>query len=272
VGQHDAMTPDPDKALSPFRAVLLDLDDTLIVEERFAKAQIRATSEIGGTDPEEWEALVVETARSAWHALPDHPACKAVGVSSWEGLWATFEGAHPTIAQMKESVASYREQVWTTAADKAGLDRGLAAEMSRMYVAGQRSGHPLGAGAPDLVRRATEIGPIGIVTNGPPDIQRLKIEQTGLSNAFSSIVISGELGVGKPDPEVFAHALRELGVDPRHAVMVGDNWRRDVEGALSAGLSAVWISHGHPAPRTDRRIRVARNAGEVNFDWDPSQL
>jgi putative hydrolase of the HAD superfamily len=134
-----------------------------------------------------------------------------------------------------------------------------------MYVEGQRSGHPLAAGATDLVRRAVSVGPVALVTNGPPDIQRLKLAQTGLAGHFEAVVISGELGLGKPDPGVFLHAVRALGVTPTDAVMVGDSWERDIEGALSAGLRAVWISHGRDAPRHDPGIAVAAGPGQVRF-------
>jgi phosphoserine phosphatase len=60
-------------------------------------------------------------------------------------------------------------------------------------------------------------------------------------------VISGDLGTGKPGREIFAHTLEVLGVTPDRAVMVGDSLERDVEGALAAGLRAVWLNrHGRP--------------------------
>ena len=249
------------------RAVLLDLDDTLIVEEAHAMAQVRATAGVAGVEPEAWERLVLETARSEWHASEHYPACKDLGIASWEGLWATFEGAHPLIAPLRGFVETYRRTTWSRALEQAGKNPELAPELSRMYVDGQRAGHPLAEGAADLVQRAVSIGPVGLVTNGPPDIQRLKLEQTGLADHFSAVVISGELGLGKPDRGIFLHALAALDVEPQAAVMVGDNWERDVEGALSAGLSAVWISHGREPPRAGRprRRRPRSQRGHVRL-------
>ncbi len=247
------------------RAVLLDLDDTLIVEEAHARAQLRATAGPVGVDPDVWETLVLETARAEWHASEYHPACRDLGIASWEGLWATFEGAHPLIAPLQGFVQTYRTTTWSRALEQVGKTRELAPELSRIYVDGQRSGHPLAPGAADLVRRAVSIGPAALVTNGPPDIQRLKLEQTGLAGQFSAVVISGELGSGKPDRAIFLHALNALGAEPRDAVMVGDNWDRDIEGALSAGLSAVWISHGREPPRAETRVSVAVGLSDVTF-------
>jgi putative hydrolase of the HAD superfamily len=244
-------------------AVLLDLDDTLIVEEAHARAQIRATAAVAGVDPDAWEEIVLETARSEWYASDHHRACRNLGIASWEGLWATFEGAHPLIAPLREFVEPYRGATWSRSLERVGQNPELAPELSHAYVEGQRAGHPLVPGAADLVRNAESVGPVGLVTNGPPDIQRLKLEQTGLAGSFSAVVISGEVGFGKPDPGIFEHALEVLCVDAGDAVMVGDNWERDVEGALSAGLRAVWIAHGREPPREDSRIEVAEGPGDV---------
>ena len=247
------------------RAVLLDLDDTLIIEEAHAHCVVRGTAAIAGVDPDAWERIVFATARAAWHASDLHPVCGDLGISSWEGLWATFAGGHPRIAGLRDFATPYRERVWTSACEAAGVDPRLAPRLSRMYVEGQRSGHPPAPGAEELLRRAVSMGPVALVTNGPPDIQRLKLEQTGLAEQFSAVVISGELGVGKPDPEVFLRTVRSFGVEPSEAVMVGDSWERDVEGAVAAGLSAVWISHGRETPRSDPAVRVAESAADVRF-------
>ena len=60
-------------------------------------------------------------------------------------------------------------------------------------------------------------------------------------------MVSGDLGVAKPDAAAFHHALDLLGARPEDATMIGDSLERDVEGALAAGLRAVWINrHGKP--------------------------
>jgi HAD superfamily hydrolase (TIGR01549 family) len=247
------------------RAVLLDLDDTLITEEAHAHSVVRGTAAIAGVEPGVWEKIVFGTARAAWHASSHHLVCSELGISSWEGLWATFEGGHRLVAGLRDFAMSYREQVWTSACEAADTEPVLASQLSHMYIEGQRSGHPLAPGAEELVRRAVSVGQIALVTNGPPDIQRLKLDQTGLAEHFSAVVVSGEIGLGKPDPEVFLQTVSSLGVRPEEAVMVGDSWERDVEGAVGAGLSAIWISHGRDAPRSDPKVRVAEGAGDVRF-------
>ena len=83
---------------------------------------------------------------------------------------------------------------------------------------------------------------LGLITNGPADVQRAKLAATGLGAWFDAVVISGEVGVGKPDPHIFARALAALDASPQTAIMVGDNLERDVVGARAAGMRGVWLN------------------------------
>jgi putative hydrolase of the HAD superfamily len=97
-------------------------------------------------------------------------------------------------------------------------------------------------GALDALARLRERTPaLGLVTNGAAAAQRAKIERFDLARFFDVIAVEGEVGVGKPDARVFAHATGVLGAAPERALMAGDNYECDVLGALGAGLHAVWI-------------------------------
>ena len=84
--------------------------------------------------------------------------------------------------------------------------------------------------------------PLGLITNGPSEHQRSRIEPLGLDRYFEAIAVSGELGVRKPDPAIFRHVLRALSVTPAAAVYVGDSLEADVAGAKAAGMAAVWLN------------------------------
>ena len=58
----------------------------------------------------------------------------------------------------------------------------------------------------------------------------------GLRDAFDAVVVSGELGVRKPDPVPFRTALDRLGVEPKRAIHVGDHPPHDEVGAHAAGM------------------------------------
>ena len=83
-----------------------------------------------------------------------------------------------------------------------------------------------------------------IVTNVAADrfaFQRNKIRTLGLEPYFDAVVLSGEVGVHKPDRRVFDYATAQLGVANEDCVLVGDNPNADILGALGAGMEAVWI-------------------------------
>ena len=246
--------------------MLIDLDDTLIEEESHARAVLRSTATVAGVDPAGWDDAVIAAARPLWHASPLRPAFQDLGIASWEGLWATFEGAHPRLDGLVEWAPAYRLAAWRAALEGAGADPAGAPRLADHYIAGQRAGHPVLPGAVALVRQLAARAPVAVVTNGPPDIQRLKIAQSGIETLLSAVVISGEVGVGKPDPAIFALALEELGADPEGAVMIGDNWERDVQGARALGMRAVWISGGRPVPDgadASHAVQVAKGPGDV---------
>ena len=78
---------------------------------------------------------------------------------------------------------------------------------------------------------------VGLVSNGGSTTQRAKLRRLGL--AFDAVVISGEVGLRKPDPRIFRLALRRLAATPGEAVMVGDDARLDLAPARELGV-ATW--------------------------------
>jgi putative hydrolase of the HAD superfamily len=249
----------------PTGAIIFDLDDTLIVEEAQARLSLRRVAgHLPDYDPDRVETVVLETAGALWRAGPCRRVCQDLGIASWEGLWATFDDDHPVVDDLRDWARVYRPEVWRAALEKFGIDDPrLAAAMSATYIECQRRGHPLIEGAGALVRSLRGHRRIGLLTNGPADIQRLKFQSTGLAECFDAVVISGERGVGKPDPAVFAYALQQLGTTVQSTVMVGDSWERDVLGALGVGMAAVWVAAGRTQPETHPDVTVVDSVGEL---------
>jgi HAD superfamily hydrolase (TIGR01509 family) len=82
----------------------------------------------------------------------------------------------------------------------------------------------------------------GLVANSWPDpgrVLRADAERFGLADRLDTMVFSEEVGSRKPQPEIFLHALGLLGVEPEHAVFVGDGLETDVQGAARVGMSTV---------------------------------
>jgi putative hydrolase of the HAD superfamily len=82
---------------------------------------------------------------------------------------------------------------------------------------------------------------IGLITNydHPPHVYLL-LTKLGLAALFDVVVVSGEVGVEKPDPRIFEMTLQQVNLKPREVVYVGDTGD-DVHGALGAGLCPILI-------------------------------
>ncbi|MCS6840260.1 MAG: HAD family hydrolase [Roseiflexus sp.] len=90
---------------------------------------------------------------------------------------------------------------------------------------------------------------LGLVTNGPSWSQRSKIERFDLASYMHAIIVSEEVGVAKPDPQIFRIALNALAVAPDEALFVGDSPENDLWGAAQAGIPAIWVNrHGASLP------------------------
>jgi putative hydrolase of the HAD superfamily len=93
--------------------------------------------------------------------------------------------------------------------------------------------------------------PLGVITNGQDAQQRQKLELLGIANRFKVIVTSDASKLSKPDPRIFHHAAAAIGARPEQCVHIGDDWRRDVEGATAAGFRAIWLDRGARRPASD---------------------
>lgn len=85
--------------------------------------------------------------------------------------------------------------------------------------------------------------PMAVVTNGSKS-QRDKIEALGASRYFEAVLVSGEVGIAKPDPRIFRQALSRLNAAPDRSVFVGDRMEHDIAGARNAGMMTVYIRKG----------------------------
>lgn len=106
-------------------------------------------------------------------------------------------------------------------------------------------------GARELIAALHGKAQLGIITNGFTELQQVRLERTGLKDAFSTLVISEQVGMAKPDPGIFEHALALMGHPPREQVlMVGDNPHSDIQGGLNAGIHTCWLNtDGKAAPQ-----------------------
>ncbi len=242
------------------RAVLLDLDETLIHERASTDAALLATladpCSVRGWDAGALGRAVLEEAGKLWRAGPHHAYCVHIGISSWEGLWATFAvGDDPDTAGLRGWAPTYRREAWRRGLESAvGVeDPDLCADLAERFVSERGQRQVLFRETLPVLTALRVAGMrLCMVTNGDRDLQRRKAAGSGLVPLFDHVVVSGELGVGKPEPEIFEYALGLVGARPEEAVMVGDSLPRDMAGGQAAGVWTVWLDRfGQHRPGAD---------------------
>lgn len=242
------------------RALLFDLDETLMVEIASVQATLDAACSLATDHGIETAALkqaVLRIARELWRAAPTNDYCQTVGISSWEGLHGDFAGSDPNLEAVRTWVPAFREKTWTSALAEFGVrDADLAARLDETWRRERRERH---LKFPDTDATLARLRPkfrFGLVTNGAPRIQREKIERAALAPLFEAVVVSGDIGVGKPDARIFHRALELLRVEANEAVMIGNSLDRDIAGARAAGVPSIWVDREgtEPAPPDCRRV------------------
>jgi FMN phosphatase YigB (HAD superfamily) len=88
---------------------------------------------------------------------------------------------------------------------------------------------------------------LGVIANQPTWIRR-SLQDWGILNYFEpdALVISDEVAVSKPHPEIFQFALKQAGIAPDEAVMVGNDYFNDMEPAKWLGMRTIWIERDDP--------------------------
>ena len=96
---------------------------------------------------------------------------------------------------------------------------------------------------------------VGVISNFNDALLPV-LKYHGLDQFVDDVTYSEAVGVEKPDPRIFEHALRKAGCAPVRALHVGDSWEADYLGARGAGMEAVWLNRpGRSAPAPCREIR-----------------
>jgi FMN hydrolase / 5-amino-6-(5-phospho-D-ribitylamino)uracil phosphatase len=142
------------------------------------------------------------------------------------------------IARSSEGTAHFTEVL-----SQYGVDEPNAAEVAReRYISDRYRGLKLYSDTLDAITRVKAIASIGMITNGPTDIQQPKIDLLEIEQHFPFILISESVGIWKPDPAIFQMALDIAGLPAADAIYVGDSHIADIPGARAAGMRSVWIN------------------------------
>jgi phosphoserine phosphatase len=229
------------------KAIIFDLDETLMYEQRSVDETFLAVCAMAqtrqGVDAKALYASVLARAREIWHAAPMREYCVSVGVSSWEGLSGPFTSDNPNEQALAEWTPGYRLRAWAKGLADHGIDDpGLAEEMAAAFCVERERRHVLFDETMSVLDALRDKYRFAMLTNGAPSVQRAKIGATALAPYFEAIIVTGDVGVGKPDRRVFDLILDQLGLSAGEAVMVGDSLKNDIQGANNVDMPAVWLN------------------------------
>jgi len=215
----------------PVRAVLCDLDDTLFDHAYATRCALAKLREI-------------EPGFQAWSLDTFDERHRVV-----------LDRLHALVLAGQRTVDTARVERFLTLLDQAGVsgDPDRADAAARFYRSTYLEDWRAVPGAVPLLDALAAAGvPVIIVTNNGVAEQRLKLERVDLANRITALITSEEIGACKPERAIFDAALARAGVDAGEAVMLGDAWPTDIEGALAMGIRAVWLN---------RRNEVAAHPG-----------
>lgn len=82
-----------------------------------------------------------------------------------------------------------------------------------------------------------------IITNGFKEVQQGKLNKSKINHFFDTVTNSEMVGVKKPNPKIFQHALQLAKANPEQSIMIGDNYEADILGALNIGFDAICFNY-----------------------------
>ncbi|MFB6126079.1 MAG: HAD family hydrolase [Halolamina sp.] len=194
--------------MSAYDAVLFDLDGTLSVGDQDEAALYRAAFDHAGVDR----------------------------FGSPAELWGSLDGPPDPDDRRSYLAAGFRRlgaKHGRREVPADALARGLDEAVDHRAVS-------LRTGAAATLDAAAAAGPVAVVTNGPADRQRAKVDALGLWEWLDAVVYGGDLPRRKPHPDPFETALKRLEPAVEDALYVGNSLGYDVAGAHAAGLDAAW--------------------------------
>lgn len=97
---------------------------------------------------------------------------------------------------------------------------------------------------------------LSVITNGFENSQHRKVSNSNLLPYFDFVITSEKVGIKKPDAGIFDYALKVSEVSKDEALMIGDNLRTDITGAVNAGIDAVHFDPNNTSPSSFAKHKI----------------
>ncbi len=135
-------------------------------------------------------------------------------------------------------------------------DTALADQLSEDYVYWSPRIVRLVPGTMELLDYLKPKYHLHLITNGFQEVQHTKLSGSGLEPYFETLTVSEEVGVKKPNPEIFLYALRKANASPVESLMIGDEMAVDIDGARAAGIDQIFYNAGGKTVEGERTFEV----------------
>ncbi|WP_028593649.1 HAD family hydrolase [Paenibacillus assamensis] len=231
------------------KAVLFDLDDTLLWDERSVEEAFDATcqyaNEQSGVAPKQLEEAVRASARQLYATYETYAFTQNIGINPFEALWAHFTGGeHEEFRVLQKLVPQYRVAAWTEGLRNLGVDNEqLGQACAERFMEERRKRPYVYEDTFEVLKKLKAKYPLLLLTNGAPCLQQEKLDGVpAISSYFDHVVISGRFSEGKPSRIVFEHAMKLLNIRPHEGLMVGDKLTTDIQGSVSIGMHNAWLN------------------------------
>ena len=129
-------------------------------------------------------------------------------------------------------------------------------EIANDYIEFLTDNNYLFDGAIEVLEYLKQKYKLHIITNGFAHVQEKKINNASLGSYFSTITNSELAGVKKPNSIIFDYALKLANTSKEKSIMIGDDFEADVNGALNAGLDAIFFN--------EKKLDVSENYKQIN--------
>lgn len=230
-------------------ALLFDMDDTILTD--------------GVNMDRCWQATFAELAEHLAHLN----VTEVLAAIRAQARWYWSDRDRHRIGRL--DLLATRCEIYSVALERLGVpdSAALARLLAETYTRQAEQAITFREGAQEALAHIRAAGVrMALVTNGAAAPQRRKIERFELAQYFDAILIEGELGFGKPEPQIYQHALKLLEVRPEHSWMVGDQLEWEVAVPQSLGIRGIWVDAfgtGLPETSTVKPYRVIRSLTEL---------
>lgn len=121
-------------------------------------------------------------------------------------------------------------------------DLEMAKTMASDYIRISPTKTKLYPNAIEVVEKLSKKYKLHILTNGFSEVQFAKVEKSGLSPYFETIITSEMAGAQKPNPKIFLYSLRKTGAKKEETLMIGDDLEADILGAQKIGVDQIYVN------------------------------